>query len=93
MSSDRFQRQIDTIVEQQAKFSEDMLMLKDALLSLTNIVGGLAEQVEGIAGQVEGLTGKVEGLVEHGKETDARLNMLITLFERHVTEDHRADAP
>lgn len=85
MSGDRFQRQIDTIVEQQAKFSEDMLMLKDALLSLTNIVGGLAEQVEG-------LTGQVEGLVEHGKETDARLNMLITLFERHITEDHRADA-
>jgi hypothetical protein len=70
MSSDRFQQQIDTIVEQQAKFSEDMLMLKDALLSLANIVEGLAEQ---------------------GKETDARLNTLITLFERHITEDHKGD--
>jgi hypothetical protein len=70
MSGDRFQRQIAAIVEQQAKFSEDMLMLKDALVSLVNIVEGLAEQ---------------------GKETDTRLNALITLFERHITEDHKED--
>jgi hypothetical protein len=44
MSGDRFQHQIGVILEQQAKFSEDMLMLKDALLSLANIVEGLAEQ-------------------------------------------------
>lgn len=89
MSSDHFQRQIDVIVENQAKFSEDMHKLKDVLLSLTHIV-------ERHDNQIAALIEQNKELVEHNKridirfeETGERLNALINLFERHITEDHK----
>jgi hypothetical protein len=74
MSNDKTQRQIDTILEQQARFSEDMLKLTDALLSLTHIVEQQGESIS--------------ALIEQTKETDKRLNSVIVLFEKHMTEDH-----
>jgi hypothetical protein len=53
-------------------------MLADALLSLTNIV-------EKHDGQIADNSRQIAELVEQGKETDARLNALITVVERHVS--------
>ncbi|HKP87760.1 MAG TPA: hypothetical protein VJZ26_16790 [Blastocatellia bacterium] len=84
MSGDRLQRQIDIIVENQARFSEDMLMLKDALLSLTNIVEQHDQQIAALVEQGRETDRKIAALVEQGRE-------LAALFERHLTEDHGKD--
>ena len=50
MSSDEFERRfnnrIDTIVENQARFSEDMDRLKDALMALVNVARQHDEQID-----------------------------------------------
>ena len=123
MSNDQLQRQIDIIVENQARFSEDMLMLKDALLSLTNIVEGHDQQIAALIEQGRETDRRIAAITEQGRETDKRiaamtergrendrrlderlaelaslnkesddrLNSLIILFERHLTEDHGKD--
>lgn len=103
MSEDRIQRQIEFIVEQQAKFTVDIAELRqglaemketqerasaetrehitkvvDAILSLTNIV-------EGHENRLARNEAEIAALIEHGKETDARLNALINIVESHIT--------
>src|SRR5690348_13819965 len=56
--------------EQHAHFAEDMLKLKGALLSLVNIVEVQGEQIKALA--------------EQGRETDARLNVLVNVVERFI---------
>ncbi|HXG65050.1 MAG TPA: hypothetical protein VNO70_08070 [Blastocatellia bacterium] len=93
MSKDPIERKMEFIIEQQAQFAADimelkarqeqqaavieqltadMVNLKDALLSLTNIVEEHGNQIAALASL--------------GKETDARLNMLITIVERHISD-------
>jgi len=78
MSSDNTQRQLDFIIEQQARFSEGMLQLRDALLSLTNIVEKHDEQIKENSEQIK----ENRELI---KEMTASLNALIRVVERHVS--------
>jgi ABC-type transporter Mla subunit MlaD len=99
MSSEHIERQMAFIIEQQAKFTVDMAEMKeqmgaltrradqatdqigrltDALLSLTNIV-------ERHDSQIESNWTQIAALAERGKETDARLNALIEIVERHIS--------
>lgn len=113
MTEDRIERQMASIIEQQAKntvniaalqesqrqlqegqqqlqqghrelqegqreLQEHIHSLADALLSLTNIV--------------EKHEGRFVELLERGKETDARLNSLIAVVERHIPDHGTREA-
>ena len=65
MSNDRLQHQIDIIVENQARFSEDMLMLKDALLSLTNIVEEQGKQLAAMGKETDERINLLATFFEH----------------------------
>ena len=99
MDNEQFERQMAFIVEQQAKFSADLAardahakkvdrqieqlvtsmgILRDAVISLTHHVERHEQQIADInRGMAE--------LVERGKETDARLNALLLVVERHIS--------
>lgn len=106
MSEDRIQRQMEFIVDQQAKFATDIVELKEGIAELKEGMSELkesqqrtTEHISNLADAVLSLTNIVEGhqnalarneaeiaaLIEQGKETDARLNTLITIVERHIT--------
>ncbi|PYT03337.1 MAG: hypothetical protein DMF60_18730 [Acidobacteria bacterium] len=99
MDNEQFERQMAFIVEQQAKFSADLAardahakkvdhqieqlvtsmgILRDAVISLTRHVE-LHEQ------QIAEINRGMAELVERGKETDARLNALLLVVERHIS--------
>jgi phage-related minor tail protein len=103
MSEDRIQRQIEFIVEQQAKFVVDIAELRQGLAEMKESqerasvetrknIDSLSERVTNLADALLSLTNIVEkqgdhivALAERGKETDARLNTLIAIVERHIT--------
>ncbi|HEY7546670.1 MAG TPA: hypothetical protein VID27_17395 [Blastocatellia bacterium] len=99
MSEDRIQRQIEFIVEQQAKFATDIVELKEGIAELkegmaelkesqqrtTEHISNLADAVLSLTNIVEKQGDQIVALAEQGKETDARLNALITIVERHIT--------
>ena len=93
MSSDKIERQMAFIIEQQARFVEDMARqekqsrenttniakLADVILSLTNVVQRHDETLDRVDRQIA-------ELAERGKETDARLNALIDVVEQHISK-------
>jgi uncharacterized protein YoxC len=92
MSQDRIQRQIEFIIEQQAKFTTDIAELKEGLVELKESQQRTAEHISNLADAVLSLTTIVEkqgdqiaARTEQGKETDARLNTLIAIVEHHIT--------
>lgn len=98
MSADNSQHQIDFILQQQAQFASDMVVLNDRLTRLTDTtekhsqqIGTLTEQIGTLTDALLSLTHIVEQQAEHGKEqaehgkeTDARLDRLIDVVERHI---------
>lgn len=92
MSEDRIQRQIEFIIEQQAKFTTEIVELKQGIAELKETQQQTTEHITNLADVVLSLTNIVSdhasqmaALVEQGKETDARLNTLITIVERHIS--------
>ena len=93
MSSDKIARQMAFIIEQQARFAEDIARqekqsrenttniakLADVILSLTNVVQRHDEALDRVDRQIS-------ELAERGKETDARLNALIDVVEQHISK-------
>ncbi|HEV8484499.1 MAG TPA: hypothetical protein VGV87_13230 [Blastocatellia bacterium] len=93
MSSDNIERQMAFIIEQQARFVEDIARqekqsrentttiakLADVVLSLTNVVQRHDEALDRVDRQIA-------ELAERGKETDARLNTLIDVVEQHISK-------
>lgn len=71
MTDEERQRQIDFIIEQQAQ--------------LTAIVGRLSEKVDRNANGIASLLTIAEIHDREIKETDERLNALITTVERYIT--------
>ncbi|HSE97327.1 MAG TPA: hypothetical protein VLD57_03585 [Blastocatellia bacterium] len=99
MSSDNTQRQIDFIIEQQARFSEDLARLEqqtsrntesignmvDALLSLTRIVEQQADQIGVLIEQGRETDRRLKETDQKMKDTDGRLNALINVVERYIS--------
>jgi len=100
MSNDQFQRQVDFIVEQQAKFSTDIGQLEENLAKfeqqsrenfakLGDVILSLASynnvQDEGIAAHDR----QIAALIEAGKETDKRFK---ETDERFKETDERINA-
>ena len=93
MSSDKIERQMAFIIEQQARFAEDIARqekqsrentvniakLTDVVLSLTNVVQRHDDALDRVDRQIA-------ELAERGKETDARLNALIDVVEQHISK-------
>ena len=100
MSSDKIERQMAFIIEQQARFVEDIARqekqsrentvniakLADVILSLTNVVQRHDDTLDRVDRQIEELARESREAVERGKETDARLNALIDVVERHISK-------
>ena len=102
MSSEQIERRIEFIIEQQAKFVEDINRLErqsmentanigkltDVMLSLTNVVQRHDDQIAALVESGKDTDVRLKSLAESGKETDARLDALITLFERSIDKGH-----
>lgn len=63
-----------------------------ALLSIAEIherkIGGLGEQIGGLGKQIGGLGEQIASLTDVARATDERLNVLINIVERHISEGH-----
>ncbi|MEW6211079.1 MAG: hypothetical protein AB1631_22130 [Acidobacteriota bacterium] len=85
MSEDRIQRQIEFIIEQQAKFTTDIDELKKSQQQTTEHITSLADAILSLTNIVSDQADQIAALVKQGKETDARLNTLIAIVERHIS--------
>ncbi len=97
MSSDKIERQMAFIIEQQARFAEDIsrqekqsrentaniAKLADVVLSLANIVQRHDEALDRVDHQIAEWA---KESAERGKELDARLNALIDVVEQHISK-------
>ena len=97
MSSDETERLMAFIIEQQARFEENIARqekqsrentvniakLADVILSLTNVVQRHDEALDRVDRQIAELA---KESAERGKELDARLNALIDVVERHISK-------
>jgi chromosome segregation ATPase len=96
MNEDQFQRHVDFIVAQQAKFETNIARLEQDIaengkLTKENTlnIAKLADVVLSLANHVERHDKQIAELIEHGKETDRRsketderINALIGMAER-----------
>ena len=77
MSSDKFQRQMDFILEQQAKFDArfdaKMLEIEDKQRQNTEDLTRLVGAVMNLTLDVQENSRQIADLIEHGKETDKRI--------------------
>ena len=64
MSSDNIQRKMDFIVEQQAKFTVDIELLKESIGLLKESIGQLRESQKSLTADVQALTVNVNELTE-----------------------------
>jgi len=99
MSQDHIQRQIDVIIENQARFSEDILKLEENVARLAEQSGEIRGDIARLADVVMSLaniTGshgqQLGALIEQSKETDRRLmetderlSALINVVERFIS--------
>jgi uncharacterized protein YoxC len=99
MSNEDFERQMAFILEQQARFSVDIEKQKERMDLVTSQIEELGKQVAQLTGfaavlkdafvslthHVERHDKEIAELIQQGKETDARLNALILVVERHVS--------
>ena len=92
MSPEEVQRMMQFLLRQQAQFAADFskhqedfakhrAQITDGLVGLTAIVGQVAAAQ--LRNEVE-----IRELREGMRETDARLNVVISMFERHLRDDH-----
>lgn len=86
MDEERFNRQMEFIINQQAQFSADIIELKSQLTELTGTVANLAGTVGNMAGIVEVVAGTVEGLAGTVRDMAETVEGL-----KETVEIHRAD--
>ena len=88
MSSDKFQRQMDFIIEQQAKFDArfdaKMLKIEDKQRQNTEDIVKLVGAIMNLTLHGQENSRQIAELIEHGKETDKRIG------EPHTHDRHRA---
>jgi hypothetical protein len=97
MSSDKFQRHMDFILEQQAKFDArfdaKMLEIEDKQRQNTEDLTRLVGAVMNLTLHVQENSRQIAGLIEHGKETDRRIAELRKEYDaRQKNADVRISA-
>jgi hypothetical protein len=99
MNNADFERQMEFILEQQAKFEEFFVKQKDynaevnarldrtdrQIAELVGFTGILRDALIGLTHHAERHDREMADLIERGKETDARLNALVLVVERHLS--------
>ena len=102
MSGEDFQRQMDFMLMQQAKFNEDMIKLDEMTRENREDIKKLVGAVMNLTLHSQDHDQRIAALIEHGKETDrriaelaasgketdGRLNVLISVIERHISDGH-----
>jgi hypothetical protein len=96
MSSDNIQRQINFMIEQQARFDAQLAKLDariDKLAEENNHasvnISKLADALLSLTHIVERHDQQIAELIEQNKATDERLNALINVVERHTSDEHK----
>ena len=93
MSSDKFQRQMDFILDQQARFNEDMIRLEQNTRQNTEDLSRLVGAVMNLTLHVKENSRQIAELIEHGKETDRRIAELRNEYDaRQKDADARINA-
>ncbi len=103
---ENIERQMNFIIEHQAKFSSDLVELGSQIGELKTQMGELAEQVSQLASNVNKITdvtfslvrivekhdnqiekhdAQIEELIQQGKDTDARLGVLIDITNQIIS--------
>jgi chromosome segregation ATPase len=104
MNSENIQRQMDFMLEQQARFDEQQTKFSERMIELEEKQRQNTEDITRLVGAVMNLTLHVQELVEHGKQTDRRidqlaergketeerLNTLILVVERYFTNGSKS---
>jgi hypothetical protein len=99
MNNEDFERQMEFILEQQAKFEEFFVKQKDynaevnarldrtdrQIAELVGFTGILRDALIGLTHHAERHDRGMADLIERGKETDTRLNALVLVVERHLS--------
>ena len=99
MNNEEFERRMAFFLEQQAKFQEFFVKQKDynaevnarldrtdrQIAELVGFTGILRDALIGLTHHAERHDREMADLIERGKETDARLNSLVLVVERHVS--------
>ncbi len=109
MDDEKIERQMAFIIEQQARFSTDMIRLEEqtkmnnesirqnteSIGQNTRHIGNLADALMRLTNIVEKRDQQIAELIEQNKatgermkETDARLNVLIAVVERHISDSN-----
>lgn len=92
MSNEEWERKMDFLLNQQAKFDVEMYELKAAQARTEKSLDRAAKNISHLAGFIHegfGLTmNMIEELKESQKLTDEALRKLITRFDRNLSEGH-----
>jgi len=83
-----FARIVETQAANEARWTDRFDRLTDGVVGLTGIVGQLAASQQRTDEQLRELRESDARLQEQIRETDAHLNIVIEMFERHLREDH-----
>jgi predicted negative regulator of RcsB-dependent stress response len=101
--SDETQKRMEFIVEQLADLTSKQQQTDANLNRLANAALSRIERIEGVLGVLAEAQVRTEGHVaalaqaqlraeERGAETDERLNSLINVFARHISEGRNGEA-
>ena len=101
--SDETQKRMEFIVEQLADLTSKQQQTDANLNRLANAALSRIERIEGVLGALAEAQVRTDGHVaalaqaqlraeERGAETDERLNSLISVFERHISEGRNGEA-
>jgi hypothetical protein len=101
--SDETQKRMELIVEQLADLTSKQQQTDANLNRLANAALSRIERIEGVLGALAEAQVRTEGHVaalaqaqlraeERSAETDERLNSLISVFERHISEGRNGEA-
>jgi hypothetical protein len=86
------ERTIEFIVNQQAQFSTDIQLLKENQKEMQQVImdnqAATQKDIRSLVDVVTSLARLHEGLVRTVQETNSRLNTLIGIVERHIS-DHQ----
>lgn len=99
MSDEDFERRMEFILEQQAKFAEHLTKQQEydaqvnarldrvdrQIEELVGFTGTLRDALLGLTYHAERHDREIAALIDQGKETDVRLNALIMIVERHIS--------
>ncbi len=95
MTDEEMQSTMQFILEQQAQFSVNIQQLGESVIKLEASVAIIGEKVEKLAESHESLQRLVGAIAvaqatteTNLRKTDERLNALITIVERHISEHH-----